>query len=82
MKIFHTSILGTILLASCTGYIKGDQMAEGERLYRSRCSACHMLIEKSALSREGWEIAVKRYGAKLKEDERNQIIEYLTEEKK
>jgi hypothetical protein len=67
------------LLAGCSGYIRGTELSEGERLYRSRCSACHMLIEKDALSRDGWELAVKRYGEKLKEEEKKKILEYLTE---
>lgn len=82
MKISFASITGIMLFAGCLGYIKGTQMSEGERLYRSRCSACHMLIKRSALSKEGWEIAVKRYGAKLKEREKELIIEYLTEVEK
>lgn len=65
------------LLLGCSGYMKGAKISEGERLYRSRCSACHMLISRDALSGEGWELAVKRYGAKLKDEEKKKILDYL-----
>lgn len=80
MKFILLILTITPLLAGCSEYIRGTDMSEGERLYRSRCSACHMLIKKDALSKDGWELAVKRYGGKLSEEDKRKIIEYLTEE--
>jgi len=79
MKITGVILAIYTLLAGCSGYIRGTELSEGEKLYRSRCSACHMLIEKNALSKDGWELAVKRYGSKLSEEQKRKIVEYLTQ---
>jgi len=65
------------LLVGCSEYIRRNEMSGGEILYRSRCSACHMLIKREALSKDGWRIAVERYGKNLKEEEKEAILEYL-----
>lgn len=80
MKLIFYIMTLTPLLLRCTGYIRDTELSEGEKLYRSRCSACHMLIEKNELSKDGWELAVKRYGDKLKEEDKRKILEYLTQE--
>ncbi|HEY4717041.1 MAG TPA: cytochrome c [bacterium] len=72
-------VLGPLCLA-CSSLIKStDKISDGERLYRSKCSACHMLIERERLSKEGWKAAVEKYGAKLTEEDRSKILQHLTQ---
>lgn len=52
-------------------------LSQGERLYRSRCSACHMLIPPREYSQEGWRYAVDRYGKHLTASEKEEVLEYL-----
>ncbi len=78
MKLILFILTINTLLPGCSKYIRGTGLSEGEKLYRSRCSACHILIDKDALSRDGWELALRRYGGKLTEDEKRKIIKYLT----
>jgi cytochrome c5 len=54
-----------------------------ETLLETRCTLCHTLerVEKKKVDRAGWEKIVERmkeHGAKLDDDEREALVEYLT----
>ncbi len=53
--------------------------AGGERLYRSKCSACHRAYPPSSRDRERWAAMLSRMAprAKLSEQERALVLEYL-----
>jgi cytochrome c5 len=53
-----------------------------EILLETRCTVCHTLerVEKKKLDRAGWEKIVERmkgHGAKVNDDEREALVEYL-----
>jgi len=54
-------------------------MSDGEILYRGKCSSCHNLIEPSRFDNEKWHLYVKRYGRKMTIQERQFLLNYLTE---
>ncbi len=54
----------------------------GQKLLETRCTVCHTLdrVKKKKLDRAGWEKIVARmkgHGAKVNDDEREAVIEYL-----
>jgi mono/diheme cytochrome c family protein len=53
--------------------------AEGERLYRGHCGACHRLRDPGEQSRDGWARAVDKYGprAHLAPEDRALVLGYL-----
>jgi mono/diheme cytochrome c family protein len=70
------------LAAGCatTGGPAGPALhAEGERLYRSHCAACHRLRDPSEHTRERWAWALEKYGPKahLAPQERPVVLRYL-----
>lgn len=58
---------------------KKKPLSESERLYRSKCASCHRLLPPKKYSDEKWEEYVIKYGKKLKEEEKQRILEYLKE---
>jgi mono/diheme cytochrome c family protein len=53
--------------------------ARGERLYRSKCAACHRAYPPASRDGAGWAEAVSRMAprAKLSDAERATVLEYL-----
>ena len=65
---------------ACAGAPTADAGPAGaERLYRSRCSACHRAYPPSSRDRARWAELLAKMAprAKLSEPEREQISEYL-----
>ncbi|NIT34962.1 MAG: hypothetical protein GTN49_00445 [candidate division Zixibacteria bacterium] len=55
----------------------------GQTLLESRCAVCHTLdrVKKKKLDRAGWENIIQRMkknGAKVNDEEREALVEYLT----
>lgn len=74
-----TLFLSLIILANSSVVIAVEKspLKESERLYRSKCASCHRLLPPKKYSDEKWEEYVIKYGKKLKEEEREKILEYL-----
>jgi hypothetical protein len=66
-----------LLLNSC--YKKGiiPSHSYGEILYRSKCSSCHNLLSPSEHPYEKFEEYVNKYGKKLSDKEKGEILKYL-----
>jgi mono/diheme cytochrome c family protein len=58
--------------------------AQAERLYRSRCSACHRAYPPSSRDRAAWAEVLSKMAprAKLSDAERALVLEYLQENAK
>lgn len=59
---------------------KSSRFKEGDRLYRSKCTSCHRLLPPEDYPMEQWQEYVEKYGKKIKEEEKNKILEYLENE--
>lgn len=70
-------ILMTFVIVSSALAAEKRPLTEGERLYRSKCASCHRLLPPKKYSDEKWEEYVIKYGKKIKEEERQKILEYL-----
>ena len=73
-----------ILLVVVVGILAACGRPEGEELLQQRCTSCHEETEVVAVgrTREEWSQNVDQmiaFGAKLTEEEREILIEYLTE---
>ena len=79
----YAAALGAALLAAgcATGGGGGPApaRADGERLYRSHCAACHRLRDPGEHTRARWAWAVERFGprAHLAPEERAQVLAWL-----
>ncbi|MBN2405062.1 MAG: hypothetical protein JXE06_05725 [Coriobacteriia bacterium] len=61
----------------------GAQILDGEMLVAERCTGCHSLdpVDDASLDAVGWEAEVERMiekGARLDDDEKAAVIEYLS----
>ncbi len=70
------------LRAACASAPRGgasDPQAEGERIYRGHCAACHRLRDPKEQTAERWAWAVDHYGprAHLSEADRRLVLGYL-----
>ncbi len=76
MKI--TISLALLFVAGCAATI--IYSSKGEELYYNKCSGCHRLHSRTEFSSEKWKSEVEEMSkkAKLNEDEKGMIIEYLT----
>ena len=54
-------------------------MTDGERLYRANCGSCHRLIGPEEHSEAMWSHYVDEYGPDLDDDEKRQILAFLTQ---
>lgn len=80
MKRGALFIILTILAFSSVAFAaKKSPMTEGERLYRRKCASCHRLLPPKKYSDEKWEEYVIKYGKKIKEQDKQKILEYLKE---
>ncbi len=70
-----------LLAVGCAGAPAGGGGADAaaDRLYRSKCSACHRAYPPSSRDRDAWATALAKMAprAKLSEAERARILEYL-----
>ncbi len=71
-----------VLLAACASAPRGgasDPQAEGERIYRVHCAACHRLRDPKEQTAERWAWAVDHFGprAHLGEPDRRLVLAYL-----
>ena len=53
------------------------QMSDGEKLYRSKCSSCHNIIEPKQHDEETWQKYVYEYGKKMTSEEKQLVLQYL-----
>ncbi len=53
------------------------QMSDGEKLYRSKCSSCHNIIEPGRHNNETWKKYVDEYGEKMTIEEKQLVLQYL-----
>ena len=70
-----------IVLEACAGApSSGGVASDGERLYRSKCSACHRAYPPESLTAARWAEMVGRMAprAHLTDAERGAILGYLT----
>lgn len=76
MKIIFSLIL--LFIAGCAATI--IYCSKGEELYYNKCSGCHRLHSKTEFTSEKWKSEVEEMSkkARLNEDEKRMIIEYLT----
>jgi mono/diheme cytochrome c family protein len=58
---------------------QGGPAAQGERLYRSKCAACHRAYSPASRDRAAWAEALSKMAprAKLSDAERATVLEYL-----
>jgi hypothetical protein len=62
-------ILGSLFVVHGCNSVS-QNMSTAQRLYASKCTSCHMLIEPSAFDEKAWQVYVHRYGEHLTEDEK------------
>ncbi len=70
----------TLAALACAGApAQQGGSAQGERLYRSRCSACHRAYPPSSRDRAAWAEVMSKMAprAKLSDSERALVLEYL-----
>ncbi len=53
------------------------EMSVGEKLYRSKCSSCHNVIEPHRFEKERWREYIEKYGRKMVSDEKRMLLDYL-----
>ncbi|MEP0829416.1 MAG: hypothetical protein AB1690_09710 [Candidatus Zixiibacteriota bacterium] len=72
-------ILAVSLIGCGGAYKAGQQMSEGERLFRANCRSCHLLPRPAKHTDAEWPGLVKRYGEKIRLADSSQaaIIEFL-----
>lgn len=70
------------LLVFLTGWacLPTREMSEGELLYRSKCSVCHIPLKPESRPCGVWEKYVERYAPTLSPEEREKMLRYLTDE--
>ena len=51
------------------------EMSDGEKLYRSKCSSCHNIIEPNLHDKETWQKYVEEYGKKMTIDEKRLVLQ-------
>lgn len=78
MKV--TLCLIFLFIAGCAATI--IYSSKREELYNNKCSGCHRLHSKTELTSEKWKSEIEEMSkkAKLNEDEKRMIIEYLTKD--
>ncbi|KUO63494.1 hypothetical protein APF79_06900 [bacterium BRH_c32] len=78
MKIVFSLVL--LFLAGCVSTI--IYSSKGEELYSNKCSGCHRLHSKTEFTSEKWKSEIEEMGkkAKLSDDEKRMLIEYLTKD--
>jgi len=64
------------LFYSCQDDAKN--FSNSEKLYSSKCSSCHNLIEPSRFDKETWHLHIERYGQKMTDEEKRVLLGYLT----
>lgn len=52
-------------------------MSDGEKLYRSKCSSCHNIIEPNRHDGETWRKYVEEYGKNMTAKEKLLVMRYL-----
>lgn len=78
MKIVFSLVL--LFIAGCVSTI--IYSSKGEELYSNKCSGCHRLHLKTEFTNEKWKSEIEEMGkkAKLSDDEKRMLIEYLTKD--
>jgi hypothetical protein len=76
MRIVVSFVL--LFIAGCAATIAYS--SKGEELYYNKCGGCHRLHSKTEFTDEKWKSEVEEMSkkAKLNEDEKRMLIEYLT----
>jgi len=84
VKALAATLLAATLLAAVALACAGAPAAEAgpagaERLYRSKCSACHRAYAPSSRDRAAWGQVLPKMAAraKLSDEERARILEFL-----
>ncbi|KAF0153528.1 MAG: hypothetical protein KF816_08660 [Melioribacteraceae bacterium] len=76
MKIIFSLVF--LFIAGCAATI--IYRSKGEELYYNKCGGCHRIHSKTEFTSEKWKSEVEEMSkkARLNEDEKRMIIEYLT----
>ncbi len=77
--IVALTVAAAAALACAAAPAQHGESSAGERLYRSKCSACHRAYPPPSRDRASWAAAIAKMAprAKLSEAERARILEYL-----
>lgn len=69
--------LAFLIIAGCAKIV--TYTSKSEELYVNKCGGCHRIYNKSEFTKEEWKQEVDKMNkkAKLNEEEKRQIIEYL-----
>jgi hypothetical protein len=75
---YGSIIIIVFVIACCAGRNVSDKpISESERLFRSKCSACHRLPDKDKFGTKKWKQVLSQHNERLKLDQR-QIEAILT----
>ena len=66
-----------LIINGCIAKGIRESPSHGEILYRSKCSSCHSLLPPSEHTYKKWEEYVNKYGKKLNDKEKEEILKYL-----
>lgn len=70
--------LGLFLLVyGCSDIAK--PMDQGAIMYSRKCSSCHNLVEPSRFNKEQWQYYIDKYGKKMTIEEKQLLLDYLTD---
>ncbi len=75
MRLLISLVL--LFIAGCATTV--NYFSEGEKLYVNKCGGCHRIYNKVEFTKEEWKREVDKMSkkAKINEEEKKQIIEYL-----
>ncbi|GAC1547054.1 MAG: hypothetical protein NVS2B9_14110 [Myxococcales bacterium] len=75
------AVFGPVAFLGCGGGRPRGPVSDGERVYRSKCAACHRLYEPGERTRDQWESALAKMErlkkVRLTPEEEDLILGYL-----
>ena len=74
----YIRIITLVLICGCTTFQR-KEMANGERLFRANCRACHTLPDANKFTDSEWVDLVRRYADPLEipVEDQKLILEYI-----
>lgn len=79
IRVFAFAALQSCLfLGGCSMLAEQTSAPSQLPLYASKCGACHRLIGPDEHDEATWKHYVEKYGKKLTDDEKQEILNYLT----
>jgi hypothetical protein len=83
---FYLVVIVTFNFVACSSSTNSNSnittnFPEGRELYISKCTGCHKAFERELHTTDEWEKILKEMGskAKLTENEKQMVLNYLTE---